>query len=193
MSRILVIDNDTVVSAGIQIILERNGMHVVVVPDGRRAIEAIEAERFDIVIADIFMIGMDGLETVRMFRKRAPGVPIIALSGFMFRDSGKPAPDFLSMATELGAAYSFAKPYRPRDLLQAVKRCLAHEKDGSVPIATTQEPPPATSGLRAVGDPPAPASGGLTRGSEIPETLPPAASVAAAPPSNTLSPGETPI
>jgi CheY-like chemotaxis protein len=77
-----------------------------------------------VIIVDIFMPGMDGLETIRVFKKSAPEVPVIAMSGFMFRDSAKPAPNFLSMATKLGAAYSLAKPFRPKDLLRAVEYCL---------------------------------------------------------------------
>jgi CheY-like chemotaxis protein len=196
MSRILVVDSDTVVSAGIRIILERNGIDVVVVPDGGKALETVQTENFDIVIVDIFMAGMDGLETIRLFQKHAPAMPIIAVSGFMFRDSGTPAPDFLSMATKLGAAYSFAKPYRPRDLLRAVKRCLAQGNDEPVAIAaTTQEPAALSDAIGATGASPAQASGAIAISDpQVPptETLPPA-SVAAAPPGDALSPSEAPI
>jgi CheY-like chemotaxis protein len=123
-SRVLVVDDDKAVRTAIQIILEHNGFAVVVAPDGRSAIQAVENDEFSLIIVDIFMPGMDGLETICTFKRKAPEVPVIAISGFMFRDSAKPAPDFLSMATKLGAAYSLAKPFRPKDLLQAVKCCL---------------------------------------------------------------------
>jgi hypothetical protein len=45
------------------------------------------------------------LDPIEAFNKCAPSVPVIAMSGFMFRDSVTPAPDFLTMATKLGAAY----------------------------------------------------------------------------------------
>jgi DNA-binding NtrC family response regulator len=196
MSRILVVDNDTVVSAGIRIILERNGMDVVVAPDGRTALEAVAADKFDIVIVDIFMAGMDGLETIRLFQKHAPAMPIIAVSGFMFRDAGTPAPDFLSMATKLGAAYSFAKPYRPRDLLCAVKRCLAQGNDEPVAItATTREPAALSDAIGAAGASPALASSVMAMSDpQIPpsETLPPA-SMPAASQGDALSTGEASI
>jgi CheY-like chemotaxis protein len=76
---------------------------------------------------------MDGLETIRLFNTHAPEVPVIAISGFMFRDSSKPAPNFLSMATKLGAAYSLAKPFRPKDLLRAVTYCLTGEDEDQTP------------------------------------------------------------
>jgi DNA-binding NtrC family response regulator len=134
MSRILVIDSDMAASRDIQTILQRDGFDIVVAQDARQGIAAIQADRFDMVIVDIFMAGMDGLETIGMFRKHAPRVPIIAISGFMFRDSATPAPDFLSMATKLGAADSLAKPFAPTDLLRAVKCCLGQQDE---PVALT--------------------------------------------------------
>jgi CheY-like chemotaxis protein len=124
MRRILVIDDDRSVRTAIKTLLEHEGFEVVAAEDGRAGLDALETTAFDLVIVDIFMPGMDGLETITAFHRRAPLVPIIAMSGFMFRDSATPAPDFLSMATKLGAASSLHKPFRPRDLIAAVQTCL---------------------------------------------------------------------
>src|SRR5215510_10100224 len=121
MSRILVVDDDTAIRTVIKTVLEHEGFDVVLAEDGRSGIAAIQTDQFDVVIMDIFMPGMDGLETIRLFNRYAPAVPVIAISGFLFRDSSGPAPDFLSMATKLGAAYSLHKPFRPRDLLRVVE------------------------------------------------------------------------
>ena len=128
MSRGLVVDDDNAVRTAIKTVLEHNGFDVVVAEDGRSGIAEVQGHSFDVVIVDIFMPGMDGLETIRAFNKHAPTVPVIAISGFLFRDSAKPAPDFLQMATKLGAAYSLHKPFRPRDLLRVVEACLADHK-----------------------------------------------------------------
>lgn len=125
MARILVIDDDKSVRAAIQTLLDYEGYEVVVAESGRSGIEALETAAFDLVLVDIFMPGMDGLETIKMFHQRNARVPIIAMSGFMFRDSSAPAPDFLTMATKLGAAHSLHKPFRPQELLRAVEACLA--------------------------------------------------------------------
>lgn len=129
MTRILVVDDDKAVRTAIKTILEHNGFDVVVVEDGRAGVAAVQDKPFDVIIVDIFMPGMDGLETIRLFHNHAPEVPVIAISGFMFRDSAKPAPNFLSMATKLGAAYSLAKPFRPKDLLRAVEYCLTGDDE----------------------------------------------------------------
>lgn len=124
MARILVVDDDRAVRTAIQTLLEYEGFDVALADGGHHGLEALEAGVFDVVIVDIFMPGMDGLETIKAFHVQAPAVPIIAMSGFIFRDSSGPAPDFLKMATKLGAAYSLHKPFRPRELLQAVESCL---------------------------------------------------------------------
>lgn len=130
MSRILVVDDDTAVRAAIQIVLERDGHHVVVASSGRAGIAAIEEQTVDLVICDIFMPGMDGIETIQEFHKRAPNVPVIAMSGFMFRDGHVPAPDYLALSTKLGAAYSLRKPFRPNELLAAVRECMPSSGHG---------------------------------------------------------------
>src|SRR5262245_64476782 len=106
MSRILVVDDDNSVRSAIRTLLEHEGHTVAVAESGRAGLNLLETHVFDVVIVDIFMPGMDGLETIKAFHRHAPSVPIIAVSGFMFRDASAPAPDFLGMATKLGATFS---------------------------------------------------------------------------------------
>jgi DNA-binding response OmpR family regulator len=70
------------------------------------------------------MPDMDGFETIRAIHERDPDVPVIVISGFTFRHTTVPTPDFLAMATQLGAACSLRKPFRPNELLRAVNGCL---------------------------------------------------------------------
>jgi len=125
MARILVIDDDKAVGAAIKILLEHEGSDVVHVEDGRSGIETTARGSFDVVIVDIFMPGLDGIETIKALHRLKPDMPIIAISGFMFRDGRTRAPDFLGMATEFGAAHSLQKPFKPRDLLKLIESCLA--------------------------------------------------------------------
>jgi DNA-binding response OmpR family regulator len=140
MSRVLVVDDDEAVRNAIKTVLEHQGFDVVLAEDGRSGIAAVQGRTFDVVIVDIFMPGMDGLETIRAFNQHAPSVPVIAISGFLFRHSAQPAPDFLTMATKLGAAYSLHKPFRPRDLLRVVEACLSDHNE-PLPIAPPRDAP----------------------------------------------------
>ena len=90
---------------------------------GHDGAAAIEAFAFDLAIVDIFMPGMSGLETIRAFRKSAPALPIIVISGYVFRDTCGPPPDFFRMAVDLGASACLRKPFKPAALLRAVNDC----------------------------------------------------------------------
>jgi CheY-like chemotaxis protein len=61
---------------------------------------------------------------MRMVRLRRPQMPIIVISGRPVTSDADGAPDFLTMATKLGAVFSLQKPFRPADPLTAVARCL---------------------------------------------------------------------
>jgi CheY-like chemotaxis protein len=126
MSRILVVDDDVAVRGAIKMLLEQDGHDVTLASNGRAGVSAAEAESFDLVICDIFMPGMDGIETIHAFHKTNPRMPVIAMSGFMFRDGQSPAPDYLTLSTKLGAAKSLRKPFRPQELIKAVRECTAN-------------------------------------------------------------------
>jgi CheY-like chemotaxis protein len=128
MKHILVVDDDPLVSRAIQLTLERHDFQTVLADGGVNGLHALEADRFDIMIIDIFMPNMRGFESVRVFHQRAPLVPLIAISGYAFAQHSSPAPDFLRMAIELGATRCLRKPFTPAALLAVVNECLAESK-----------------------------------------------------------------
>ena len=75
MAKILIVDDDTAVQATIRLILERAGHSVVVAGDGRKGLEIFESGNFDLLFLDIFMPGMDGLETMRLVHQQQPSDP----------------------------------------------------------------------------------------------------------------------
>jgi CheY-like chemotaxis protein len=76
------------------------------------------------MIVDIFMPHMHGFESIRLFHQRAPTIPLIAISGYVFAEQRTPAPDFLRMALELGATRCLRKPFTPTALLAVINACL---------------------------------------------------------------------
>ena len=71
MAKILIIDDDSAVQATIRLLLERTGHSVVVASDGRKGLKIFEAGEFDLLLLDIFMPGMDGLETMKLISPAA--------------------------------------------------------------------------------------------------------------------------
>ena len=66
MACILIVDDYRAIRTTIELLLKRAGHHVVVAADGREGLKKIDAERFDLLIVDIFMPGMEGLETIKI-------------------------------------------------------------------------------------------------------------------------------
>jgi CheY-like chemotaxis protein len=136
VAKILIVDDDSAVQATVKLLLERAGHSVVAASDGRKGLAVFEAGDFDLLFLDIFMPGMDGIETMRRVHQQQPLIPIIVISGNPILGDMGSGPDFLTMATKLGAVCSLQKPFRPAALLAAVAGCLdAAKVPSSTPIA----------------------------------------------------------
>jgi CheY-like chemotaxis protein len=131
LAKILIIDDDSAVRATVQLVLERAGHSVVTVGDGRKGVALFETEDFDLLFLDIFMPGMDGFETMRLVHQRRPLIPIVVVSGNPITPDSIAGPDFLTMATKLGAVSSLQKPFKPAALLAAVANSLESAKSSS--------------------------------------------------------------
>jgi CheY-like chemotaxis protein len=121
MECILVVDDEKPVRDTLAVLLEREGYRVVVAEGGHTAIEAVETFTFDIVIVDISMPGMNGLETVRILRREAPNVPVVVMSAYA--SGGLVEPDFFRTAMELGATCCLPKPFTREQLFDAIVFC----------------------------------------------------------------------
>jgi len=138
MTRILVVDDDPLVRSAIEVWLATEGIEVVAAEGARAGLKALdEHSAFDLMLIDIFMPDMEGLESIRLFHARAPAMPIIAMSGTISRQHLGWAPDFLGMSTRMGATFCLHKPFRLKDLLLAIEHCLPSSP------ASPQAPEPA--------------------------------------------------
>jgi len=135
LRHILVVDDDPMVCMAIEIYLQRNSFRVTIADSGEAGLRALESEQFDLMMIDIFMPHMRGFESIRLFHDRAPAIPLIAMSGYAFANLNSPAPDFLRMALELGAARCLRKPFTPDALLAAIRDCLAEYRAAAARLA----------------------------------------------------------
>src|SRR5690242_11892933 len=109
MTRILVADDDQAVRVALRVALEAEGYEVETVPNGHRAIQAHEKRPADVLITDLFMPERDGLETVKSFRARSPGMRIVVISGWKRAQRV----DHLGVALHAGADAILRKPFTP--------------------------------------------------------------------------------
>lgn len=128
MASILVIDDDRAVLATIKILLERAAHTVEAVDNSRTGLQLLETHNFDLLLVDIFMPGMDGFETMRQVHQSRPDMPVVVISGQQFSLASEHAPDFLHMATRLGAVSSLQKPFKPSELLAVVTGSLSSSR-----------------------------------------------------------------
>lgn len=119
LARILVIDDDAAFRGVVRRILEGGGHSVTEAANGC-AVNAVLRDRpADLVITDIFMPDMDGIETILEIRREFPAARILAMS-----DDSAASMLCLNAASKLGADAIIAKPFRANTLLEVVTKLL---------------------------------------------------------------------
>jgi CheY-like chemotaxis protein len=139
LANILIVDDDVAIQAVMHLLLERDGHQVVVASDGLEGLRIFEAGNFDLLIVDVFMPGMDGLETMTQIHQQRPDMPIIVISGRPIPSDLSAGPDFLTMAIKLGAISSLRKPFKAPALRTIVAKSLEVAKSNSSASARSAE------------------------------------------------------
>jgi DNA-binding NtrC family response regulator len=116
---ILIIDDDRQMRRLLTRILNAAGHAVREAEDGRGGIDSFRRQRPALVISDIVMPDIEGIETIRTLREEAPAMPIIAISG------GSGDSLYLRAATGLGATASLDKPFAAEVMTALVAKLLA--------------------------------------------------------------------
>lgn len=120
MARIVFVDDHEEVRRALCRALERMGHEVETAADGKKALAALGAAPCDLVVTDLNMPGMDGIELILAVKERWPGVPVIAVSG----GGLMPKEVLLQNAAILGAVTTLAKPVDLVELRAAVDKAL---------------------------------------------------------------------
>ena len=125
MLRVLVVDDEEDVLRLARIILESGGYEVATASSGEEALRMVEEDRPDLVLLDVVMPGLSGLDVCRLLRrdKETQGIPII-----MFMALGSEV-DLMLAQGEKADGYVL-KPFTRRLLLEKVDRCLRGEGRG---------------------------------------------------------------
>lgn len=125
MNTILVIDDDSTIQMLFKQFLTQQGYRVLQAENGKLGMQILHDEQPDLIITDILMPEMDGLEILMAIRKTNNTVPIIAISGGMRLVHI----DFLRQAKLFGARYAFEKPVSLEVLNKAVQQALEEKSN----------------------------------------------------------------
>lgn len=118
--RILLVEDDHAFAETIRVALTASGYEVVLAGDGREALRLYDPETMPLVLTDLIMPDMEGVELILALRRRAPGVKVLAMSG-----GGHNGPEpYLRIAQRVGAQKTLAKPFPLATLRAAVAECL---------------------------------------------------------------------
>jgi DNA-binding response OmpR family regulator len=120
MKKILVIEDDRVLRETIREILTNENFEVYDAANGQEGLAMHRIFNFDLVITDILMPEMDGLEVIMMLKKTCPATKIIAMSG-----GGRvSAKDYLKVASEFGSNDTLLKPFSNIEFVDKVNAVL---------------------------------------------------------------------
>ena len=118
LTRVLVVDDDPGLRTFLRMLLELAGYEVALAANGLDALEEQRKNPAAIILTDLFMPDVEGMETIVKLREEFPQARIIVMSG----GGAYRGADYLSLARELGAARALKKPFAPQDLIDAMRQ-----------------------------------------------------------------------
>lgn len=121
MKSILIIEDDIVICEILKEMLEPLDYSIKAASNGKEGLRLHTRKAFDLIITDIIMPEMEGLETIMALKQHSPECKIIAISGGGRLSKG----EYLDTAKKFGAARVFTKPFNKEEMTAAVQQLLA--------------------------------------------------------------------
>lgn len=122
--KILVVDDEAIVAASIKGILEKEGYAVSTVSSGQEALQRLQSETFDLVLTDLVMEGMNGLDVIKEIKQTAPETIVMIITGYASLNSA-------IEAMRRGAYDYLTKPCSSQQLKMAIQRGLEKKRLGT--------------------------------------------------------------
>ncbi|HEU4402450.1 MAG TPA: sigma-54 dependent transcriptional regulator [Candidatus Polarisedimenticolia bacterium] len=119
--RILVIDDEAIIRDVLQEILTREGHSLALVPDAEAGLEALDREPFDLVVLDLMLPGMGGLETLKEIKRRDPDQVVVMITAYGSVETAV-------QAMRTGAHDYLTKPFKNEDVVRTLRNGLRHRR-----------------------------------------------------------------
>ena len=124
MPKILIVDDEARILLLLQSLLKANGYDVVTAKDGNSALDAVKSDTFDLVITDLRMSPMDGMELFKEIKTLQPDLPVILLTAYASVETA-------IEALKNGAFDYLSKPFKVDEMLDIVKRAIESSKNAA--------------------------------------------------------------
>lgn len=119
--RLLVVDDESIVGKRLKQVFSKIGFEVETYTEAAPAMAAMAEKPFDIVVTDLKMDGMDGMEVLKQVRAMNPRTQVIIITGYA-------SPATAELAQQQGVFEFLAKPFRLDELKQVIYRALEQQK-----------------------------------------------------------------
>jgi len=121
--RLLVVDDEPIVGKRLHQVFTKIGFEIETYTDSATALVAIAERPFDIVVTDLKMEGIDGIEVLKRVRRHNPATQVIIITGYA-------SPDTAELAQQEGVFAFLAKPFRLDELKQVIFRAIETQSQG---------------------------------------------------------------
>lgn len=120
---ILIVDDEDLITGSLKILLKKEGYNVTIAKSGPEALEKVKAADFDLIISDIRMPGMDGIETIKHIRaylekSNKKSIPEILITGYA-------DVDIYEQSIDLKIANYIYKPFENDEFVRTVRKNIA--------------------------------------------------------------------
>jgi DNA-binding NtrC family response regulator len=120
-ANILIVDDEEVVRRSHLRSLESAGCNAQVAGDGKEAIRVMEQQPFDVILLDLRMPGLDGMDVLKTIKERWPDSEVVVITGYPTIESAKES-------VRLGAFNYLAKPVGPDDVIKAANDAITQKR-----------------------------------------------------------------
>jgi DNA-binding NtrC family response regulator len=121
MPRVLVVDDDTELRETITEVMQKEGMHTVSSPNAEEGLKQLQQNNFDIVLLDVIMPKMNGIDAIPLFIKAQPKAKIIIMTAYSTVDTAVEA-------MKKGAADYLTKPFKITELMITIRRIVEEQR-----------------------------------------------------------------
>jgi two-component system response regulator PilR (NtrC family) len=119
--RVLIVDDEEVLRDVLEVVLRREGFEIVSASTGEEALSMLDGEEVDLVILDVMLPGISGIDTLRAIRISNPNLPVIVITAFSSIDGA-------IEAMKHGAFHYIPKPFKNEEVVMTVNKALEQRR-----------------------------------------------------------------